>query len=115
VVQAYELVQGWRARVETARAALFDEAGRANGPVYRSLYLNFERVREVEKTRPLEVLDSIRGLSDLLEAYGQALTEYERAQFRLLTALGLPTAALLEAAGCAPAGDRGQGTGDSKQ
>jgi len=36
------------------------------------------------------VLDSIRGLNDVLEAYGQAVTDYERARFRLLIALGLP-------------------------
>jgi len=36
------------------------------------------------------VLDAIRGLNDTLESYGQALTDYERARFRLLIALGLP-------------------------
>ncbi len=102
VVQAYELVQGWRTRVETMRTALFDAKGAANGPVFQSLRLNFERIREVERTRPLEVLDSIRGLNDVLESYAQALTEYERAQLRLLVAMGLSPAALLEAAGCPP-------------
>ena len=58
--------------------------------MFQSLRLNFERVRTVEKTRALEVLDSIRGLNDALEAYGQAVTDYERARFRLLIALGLP-------------------------
>ncbi len=102
VVQAKELVAGWRQRLDTTRLALFDADGKPNGPVFRSLRLNFERIREVEKTRPLEVLDSIRGLNDLLEAYGQALTDYERAQFRLLRALGLPPQLLFEAV-CGPA------------
>src|SRR5439155_17335310 len=89
VVQTYEWVSGWRRRMEFMRTALFDDAGKATGPVFQSLRLNFERVRTVEKTRALEVLDSIRGLNDALEAYGQAVTDYERARFRLLIALGL--------------------------
>jgi outer membrane protein TolC len=104
VVQVQELVEGWRQRVDTTRQALFDEKGQAKGPVFESLRLNFQRIREVEKTRPLEVLDSIRGLNDLLESYGLAVTDYERARFRLLTALGLPPRTILEMmAACAPA------------
>ena len=90
VVQAYEQVRGWKGRVAVARVALFDADGPPRGPVFESLRLNFERIRSVEKTRPLEVLDSIRGLSDLLEAYGQAISDYDRARFRLLVAVGLP-------------------------
>jgi outer membrane protein TolC len=89
VVQVYELVKGWAERVVTTRSALFDPAGRPTGPVFEAIRLNFQRVREAG-TRPLEVLDSIRGLSDLLEAYGQAVTDYERARFRLVIALGWP-------------------------
>jgi hypothetical protein len=59
------------------------------------LRLNFDRIRTVPNTRPLEVLDSVRGLNDTLEAYGQAVTDYERARFRLLIALGLPPRELL--------------------
>jgi outer membrane protein TolC len=103
MVQAHELVEGYRQRVETTRQALFDARGAATGPVFESLRLNFQRIREVEKTRPLEVLDSIRGLNDLLEAYGLAVTDYERARFRLLTALGLSPQAILDLlAACAP-------------
>jgi outer membrane protein TolC len=90
VVQAKELVDFWKKRVEIAGRALFDARGQPNGPVFESLVLNFRRIREVEKTRPLEVLDSIRGLNDVLETYAQAVTDYERARFRLLVALGLP-------------------------
>ena len=89
VVQALELVQGWRERVAINQATLFDPNGALDGPAFRSLRLNFDRVRGGEG-RPLELLDSIRGLSDTLEGYGQAITEYERARFRLLIALGLP-------------------------
>lgn len=89
VVQAHELVVGWRERVDIARAALFGESGDPTGPVFRSVRLNFERIFGAEG-RPLEVQDSIRGLNDMLEAWGQSITDYERARFRLLIALGLP-------------------------
>lgn len=93
VVQARELVQAWRDRLKINQSALFDAKGAPEGPVFRSLRLNFERIRGGEG-RPLEVLDSVRGLSDSLEAYGQAVTDYERAQMRLLYALGVPLQAL---------------------
>jgi outer membrane protein TolC len=96
VVQTREQALDWRRRLDITRSALFDAAGRPTGPVFRSLRLNFERIRGAEG-RPLEVLDSIRGLSDLLEAYGQAATDYERARFRLLITLGLPAQAILDA------------------
>jgi outer membrane protein TolC len=97
VVQTSELARGWRERVELTRQALFDTAGAPNGPVFQALRLNFDRIRAVPATRPLEVLDSIRGLNEALEAYGQAITEYERARFRLLIVLGLPPHELLAA------------------
>ena len=89
VIQAFELVLGWRERFRITRSALFDEKGEPAGPVFRSMRLNFERIRGGEG-RPLEVLDSIRGLSDMLEAYGQAVTDYERALIRFWIVLGLP-------------------------
>jgi outer membrane protein TolC len=102
VIQAQESVQGWRQRVNVTRASLFDERGLPEGPVFSSLRLNFQRIREVPNTRPLEVLDSIRGLNDLLDVYGQAITDYERAQFALIAALGLPAHALFDDATGAP-------------
>ncbi|HXG08909.1 MAG TPA: TolC family protein [Gemmataceae bacterium] len=104
VVQANEQVERGEQRYAITRAALFNERGEPTGPVFQSLRLNFERVRGGEG-RPLEVQDSIRGLNDLLDAYGQATTDFERARFRLLIALGLPP--LLLSAGrpdgdCAP-------------
>jgi outer membrane protein TolC len=97
VVQAQEQVQGWRQRVNIARSALFNDKGEPKGPVFESLRLNFDLVRQAEKTRPLEVLDAIRGLNDTLESYGQAITDYDRARFRLLIALGMPPQELLAA------------------
>jgi outer membrane protein TolC len=95
VVQAQELVQRARERLEIAHAALFDRAGRPTGPVYRSLRLNFLRILGGGGL-PLEVLDSIRSLSDLLDAYTTAMTDFERARFRLLVALGLPAPGILD-------------------
>jgi hypothetical protein len=91
VVQAQEQVRGWHDRVNITRSALFNADGSFGGPVFRSLQLNFERIKGApEVGRPLEVLDSIRGLSDTLDSYGQAVTDYERARFRLLVVLGIP-------------------------
>jgi outer membrane protein TolC len=97
VVQVQEQVLGWRRRVDITRNTLFDENNRPDGPVFRSLRLNFDRIKAGEG-RPLEVLDSIRGLNDALETYGQAITDYERARFRLLVVLGLPSQALIDSA-----------------
>lgn len=94
VVQAREQALDWAERLAVTRAALFSASGAPDGPVFRSLLLNFERIRG-EEGRPLEVLDSIRGLSDMLEAYAQAVTGYERAQLRLLLVLGLPPQTIL--------------------
>src|SRR5205823_5252457 len=101
VVQAQELVQGWRQRLDITRAALFNPAGEPAGPVYLSLRYNFERIRGAEG-RPLEVLDSIRGLNDLLDAYAGSVTDYERARFRLLIALGIPAQSLIDPAAPLP-------------
>jgi outer membrane protein TolC len=96
VIQSQELVRGWRDRLRILSESLFDAKGNPDGPVFQSIRLNFDRIRGVPGTRPLEVLDSIRGLNDMLEAYGQAATEYDRARFRLITALGVPGQSLLE-------------------
>jgi outer membrane protein TolC len=96
VVASQEAAQDWAARVDVTRSSLFDSSGRPTGPVFRSLRLNFLAQLAAE-IRPLEVLDSIRSLNDLLAAYSQAITAYERAQFRLLVSLGLPPQALIEA------------------
>jgi hypothetical protein len=56
--------------------------------------LIFDKVRAVPTTRTLEVLDSIRSLNSLLDTYGNALTDYERARFRLIFVLGMPAQGL---------------------
>jgi outer membrane protein TolC len=104
VVQANELVKGWGDRVATTRSALFDRSGKPNGPVFEAIRQNFTRIREEPKTRPLEVLDSIRSLSDLLEAYGQAVTDYDRARFRLMIALGLSPEEIISRIAAPPMG-----------
>lgn len=96
VFQALEMLKGTQDRLALTRLALFDSKGQLEGPVFESLRLNFARIRKLGQTRALEVMDSIRGLNDLLEAYAQALTEHERAHFRLLLALGIPAQEWLE-------------------
>ncbi|HLJ95175.1 MAG TPA: TolC family protein [Gemmataceae bacterium] len=95
VVQTQEQVQSWRERLTIIRTALFDADGAPAGPVFRSLRLSFERIQGGEG-RPLEALDSIRSLSDTLEAYGQAITDYERSRFQFLIALGMPSTGFLD-------------------
>jgi outer membrane protein TolC len=57
--------------------------------------LNFVRIKGGQGL-PLEVLDSTRRLSDVLLVYADALSDYDRARMRLLVALGLPTANLVD-------------------
>jgi hypothetical protein len=95
VVQAQELVRRGRERLTISRSSLFDAKGAPTGPVYRSLRLNFLRIKRGEG-RPLEVLDAVRGLSDLLDSYATDVTDYERARFRLLNALGMPPQTLVD-------------------
>ncbi len=106
VVQVREDVQSWRDRLRTTQEALFNAQGAPEGPVFQALRLDFERIRGAEG-RPLEALDSIRRLSDLLEQYGTAATEYERSRFRLLVVLGVPPEALLDPSLIPPPGSPG--------
>jgi outer membrane protein TolC len=75
-------------RIEITRPALFDDKGQLTGAAFQSIRLNFRRIFGGEG-RPLEALDSIRGLNDMMEAYIQAISDYERARLRLLNAAGL--------------------------
>jgi outer membrane protein TolC len=95
VVQAEEQVRRGRERLLVSQPSLFDREGRPNGPVYQGVRYNFLRVK-TQEARPLEVLDAVRSLSDMLDAYTNDMTDFERARFRLLVALGLPTQALLD-------------------
>lgn len=95
VVQALESVQRGLERVNVCRAGLFDDQGQPTGAVYRSLRLNFLRIKGGQGL-PLEVLDSTRRLSDVLDQYANALSDYDLARFRLLVALGLPPQGLVD-------------------
>jgi outer membrane protein TolC len=95
VVQVYEQVKRSKQRVDLVRAGLFDDQGRPTGAIYRSIRLNFKRIKGGEGF-PLEVLDSIRRLGDVLDSYSQALTDYDRSRFSLLIAVGMPAGALIE-------------------
>jgi hypothetical protein len=101
VVQANEGVSRGEARYNIYRSGLFDEAGRPTGAVYRSLRLNFVRIKGGQGL-PLEVLDSTRRLSDVLQGYADTLSDLDRSRYRLLLALGVPPQALLDPA-CMPA------------
>jgi outer membrane protein TolC len=95
IVASQEQVARSLERVQLVRASLFSESGAQTGPAFQSLRLTLERIKQGEG-RALEALDSVRGLNDLLDAYGQALTDYERSRFRLLIALGIPPQAFLD-------------------
>lgn len=95
VFQAVQAVEFTAERVKILQAGLFDARGRLGGPVYLNIERNFRRIN-AGGGRPLEVLDSIRSLSDVLDAYAIALTEYERARFRLLVALGMPSQGIVD-------------------
>lgn len=98
VVQAVEFVEFAADRVKILQSGLFDARGRLAGPVYQNVQRNFLRVRSPGRgtARPLEALDAIRSLSDIREAYANALTDYERARFRLLVALGMPARGIVD-------------------
>lgn len=101
VVRTHESIRRARQRVQVCRAGLFDTNNKPTGAIYRSLYWNFLRINKGQGL-PLEVLDSTRRLSDVLGVYSDALTDYDRARFRLITALGL-TGLALEAPPVRPA------------
>jgi hypothetical protein len=95
VVQAMEGVQRGLQRYHIYKAGLFDASGNPTGTVYRSLRLNFVRIKGGQGL-PLEVLDSTRRLSDVLQGYADSITDYDRSRYRLLVALGLPPQAILD-------------------
>jgi outer membrane protein TolC len=97
IVQAMEQIERGKQRVELTAAGLFDKNRQPDGAIYRSLRLNFHRIFQ-GAGRPLEVQDSIRRLSDVLQVYGNALTDLDQARFRLLFALGMPATALIDPA-----------------
>jgi outer membrane protein TolC len=105
VVQTRAAITQNGERLWTSWEALNDKDGKPAGPVFESVRLNFERIRGGEG-RPLEALDSIRGLNDVLDAFANSLSDYDRTRFRLLVVLGVPTPALFDPAAMPPAPPR---------
>lgn len=74
-------VHSYRSQIESATRSVAD-AG-------RSYERNFGRVREGEGL-PIELLQAIRARANALDAYTRAVANYNRAQVRLLRAIGRP-------------------------
>jgi outer membrane protein TolC len=100
VVRNMERMQRAEQRLNIYRAGLFDRQGRPRGAVYRSIALNFLRIKGGQGI-PLEVLDSIVRLNDVLFGYAESLSDFDRARYRLLLVMGLPPEGLLDPA-CLP-------------
>ncbi len=83
VVSAAADVTSYREQMEIAREAI-DAAG-------QSYQLNEERIRASEGL-PIELLQSISALTDAQNAYTEAVASYNRAQYRLMRAVGNPAA-----------------------
>ena len=79
----YVASRAWLAEVASAVAASTASIRTAND----SYRLNLQRISAAEGL-PIELLQAIRARSDALDAYNKAVSNYNRAQFRLLHALG---------------------------
>jgi len=87
VVASVADVDSYRRQVEIARMAI--------AAADKSYRLNAERVRDNEGL-PIELLQSISALAEALNSYTATVANYNRAQYRLMRALGNP-AGVLEA------------------
>jgi outer membrane protein TolC len=77
--------------VASARRQQLSPAERAVTAARTSYRLNEERIRRVlEQARPIELLQAIQALARSRQDYLQTVADYNRAQFRLYTALGNP-------------------------
>ena len=79
IVSAAADVNGLRRQIKLAQGAI--------APAEQSYALNEDRIREGEGL-PVEVIQSIRALSAARAAHAKAVLDYNRAQYRLLHALG---------------------------
>ena len=68
---------------------LSDAAGPSQGTTIRTALTNFDRVRASEGL-PIELIQAIRARTQALNDYTRAVADYNRSQFRLLRAIGLP-------------------------
>jgi outer membrane protein TolC len=91
---AADVVAAYEARA--AAAAQMEEARQAVAEGVQSLELNFTSIRRGAglpgATRPIEVLQPIQALALARLDYLDAVLAYNRAQFRLVRALGQPPA-----------------------
>jgi outer membrane protein TolC len=81
VAEAYHQVHERRRQIELAQKAVTESL--------RSLELNMNRIRGAEGL-PIEVLQAIQSVATARRAYLAAVTNYNRAQFQLLRAVGRP-------------------------
>jgi outer membrane protein TolC len=99
---ASDVVAAYKAR--TAATGWMDEARLSVTEATESLTLNLSNIRRGAglpgATRPIEVLQPIQALAQARADYLNAVLAYDRAQFRLLRAIGQPP--LLPAGGCPP-------------
>lgn len=89
--------------VAFARRREMASAQRAVAAARDSYRLNEERVRRApEQGRPIELLQAIQALNRARLEYLQVVADYNRAQFRLYTALGTPPLCALQSAADLP-------------
>ena len=86
IIKAHADVISFRRQIKTALDRV-----KASGASYRS---NFQRIREEGEGLPIELLDAIRSRTEAQDAYTRAVTDYNRAQYRLLRAVGQPPGVL---------------------
>ncbi len=81
VVEIAANVSSYREQIEIARDAI--------ATAQKSFELNLQRIRAHEGL-PIELLQSIAALADARDAYTEAVASYNRAQYRLMRAMGNP-------------------------
>jgi outer membrane protein TolC len=85
VAEAYHQAHERRRQIEVAQKSVVESL--------KSLELNMNRIRGAEGL-PIEVLQAIQSVAVARRAYLTAVTDYNRAQFLLLRAVGQPASAL---------------------
>jgi outer membrane protein TolC len=86
-------------RQAAASREVLDMAQEAVKAARESYRLNEERIRRApEQGRPIELLQALQALARARADYIQVVTDFNRAQFRLYTALGNPPLCALEGA-----------------
>jgi outer membrane protein TolC len=84
-------------RVAYAKRAELASAQREVAAARTSFQLNAERLRRApEQGRPIELLQAVQALAQARQDYVRVVADYNRAQFRLYTALGHPPECGLE-------------------